>query len=267
MMLGKRGSPSQRPMRAVGTSDTRSLSGCWLRLDRRADDSGRPPHRAHRRAGLRQPSGVRSVATRFTVGLDRWARRKQRLQGLHLEHPSDALGAVASQLGPHARGLPPGCTPPWGSASGRIQPCARGSGCPSAPVCRHKGPPGARHGPGAGPTGDRRAAQRCPQGGDGRDRLAGRRPWCVAVGSDLEGGDRLRHGRGSGGTGRRRFEAAIVLLGEECSGTLVSGNGVVCRDDHTAVRQTCIAHMLRRWVELEVRPAGLDLSIWPTPGR
>jgi transposase len=48
---------------------------------------------------------ARPVVTRFTVGVGRCTRCKKRLQGRHPEQTSDALGAAASQIGPHARGL------------------------------------------------------------------------------------------------------------------------------------------------------------------
>ena len=48
---------------------------------------------------------ARPVVTRFCVGVGRCTRCKKRVQGRHPEQTSDALGAAASQIGPHARGL------------------------------------------------------------------------------------------------------------------------------------------------------------------
>ena len=45
------------------------------------------------------------VVTRFTVGIGRCRSCKQRVQGRHPEQTSDALGAAASQIGPHAGSL------------------------------------------------------------------------------------------------------------------------------------------------------------------
>ncbi len=44
---------------------------------------------------------VRPTLTRFTVGVGRSTRCKRRVQGRHPEQTSDALGAAASQIGPH----------------------------------------------------------------------------------------------------------------------------------------------------------------------
>jgi transposase len=49
----------------------------------------------------------------------------------------------------------------------------------------------------------------------------------------------------------RGFDTATVLLDEECSGTLVRDGWVVHRSHDKATHQTCIAHLLRRCVEME----------------
>jgi transposase len=48
---------------------------------------------------------VRPVITRFTVGIGRCRGCRKRIQGRHPGQTSDALGAAASQIGPHAKGL------------------------------------------------------------------------------------------------------------------------------------------------------------------
>jgi hypothetical protein len=48
---------------------------------------------------------VRPVITRFTVAIGRCRSCKKRVQGRHPEQTSDALGAAASQIGPHAKSL------------------------------------------------------------------------------------------------------------------------------------------------------------------
>ena len=55
----------------------------------------------------------------------------------------------------------------------------------------------------------------------------------------------------------RGFDAATVLLAEEYAGTLVRDGWVVYRSYEKATHQTCIAHLLRRCVELET-----DLPDW-----
>ena len=65
------------------------------------------------------------------------------------------------------------------------------------------------------------------------------------MGGDLKGATAYNVASGRG------FDAATQLLSEEYSDTLVRDGWVVYRSYDKAAHQTCIAHLLRRCIEME----------------
>jgi len=184
------------------------------------------------------------VVTRFTIGVGRCSNCKRRVQGRHPEQTSDALGAASSQIGPHAKGLAT-----W------LHYALGLSFVKSAKVLGHLGVPvtaGALSS-GAQATGtdlvpvqaeiikllNRSSMVVMDETGWRVDALTA---WLWAATSSEATAYNVADGRG--------FDAAMLLVDEEYSGTLVRDGWVVYRRYENASHQTCIAHLLRRCVEM-----------------
>ena len=187
---------------------------------------------------------VRPVLTRFTVSVGRCQGCKKRIQGRHPEQTSDALGAAASQIGPHARGLATWLHYALGLSFAK-----------TASVLSHLGVPvtaGALSA-GAQSTGTDlvRVMNEIVQSINDSSmvvmdetgwRVEGMGAWLWAATTKAATAYVVADGRG--------FDEATLLLAEEYSGTLVRDGWVVYRRYIHATHQTCIAHLLRRCNEM-----------------
>ena len=194
---------------------------------------------------------TRPVVTRFTVGVGRCSRCKKRLQGRHPEQTGDALGAAVSQIGPHARGLATWLHYALGLSfaktsavlsqlgvpvtAGALSQGAQATGTDLVPV--HKAI--------IEKLNDADMAVMDETGW----RVGGEGAWLWVATSTEATAYNVAEGRG--------FDAATVLLRDDYDGTLVRDGWVVYRNYEHASHQTCIAHLLRRCVEMET-----DLPGW-----
>lgn len=193
----------------------------------------------------------RLVVTRFTVGVGRCQRCKKRVQGRHPEQTSDALGAAASQIGPHARSLATWLHYALGLSFQK-----------TSQVLSHLGVPvtaGALSA-GAQATGSdlvpvqHAIVKRINDApmvvmDETGWRVEGTGAWLWVATSKDATAYNVADGRG--------FEEATELLHEDYAGTLVRDGWVVYRNYEKADHQTCVAHLLRRCVEMES-----DLPDW-----
>ncbi len=194
---------------------------------------------------------ARPVVTRFTVGIGRCRSCRKRVQGRHPEQTSDALGAAASQIGPHARSLATWLHYALGLSFAK-----------TSAVLSHLGVPvtaGALSQSAQATGGDLVPAhEEIVARLNDADmvvmdetgwRVGGSGAWLWAATSKEATAYNMAEGRG--------FDAATQLLSEAYSGTLVRDGWVVYRSYEHAAHQTCIAHLLRRCVEMEA-----DLPAW-----
>lgn len=188
---------------------------------------------------------ARPVVTRFTVGIGRCRQCKKRVQGRHLEQASDALGAAASQIGPHA-----------GSLATWLHYALGLSFKKAAQVLGHLGVPVTA---GALCSGARQTGtdlvpvhQAIVERINGAPmvvmdetgwRVAGTGAWLWTATSKEATAYNVAEGRG--------FAEATVLLDEDYDGTLVRDGWAPYRRYRVATHQTCVAHLLRRCTEME----------------
>ncbi len=194
---------------------------------------------------------VRPVVTRFTIGVGRCRSCKKRVQGRHPDQTSDALGAAASQIGPHARGLATWLHYALGLSFQR-----------TAQVLGHLGVPvtaGALCS-GAQSTGtDLVPVQRAIVShindaemvvmDETGWRVGGAGAWLWTATSKEATAYNVDEGRG--------FDEATILLSADYDGTLVRDGWAPYRRYEAATHQTCVAHLLRRCTEMES-----DLPDW-----
>ncbi len=194
---------------------------------------------------------VRPVVTRFTIGIGRCRNCKRRVQGRHLEQTSNALGAAASQVGPHAKGLAIWLHYALGLSFGK-----------TAQVLSHLGVPVTAGALSSGAQSTGTDLVPVQQGIVARInnapmvvmdetgwRVEGSTSWLWTATSPEATAYNVAEGRG--------FDEATVLLDEDYGGTLVRDGWVVYRRYEHATHQTCIAHLLRRCTEMES-----DLPDW-----
>ena len=194
---------------------------------------------------------ARPVLTRFTVGVGRCTRCKKRVQGRHPEQTGDALGAAASQLGPRARGLATWLHYALGLSFAKTAQVLSQLGVPVTAGALSSGAQ-------ATSTDLVPVQQAIVKKLNGAAmvvmdetgwRVGGEGTWLWTATSKEATAYNVAEGRG--------FEAATVLLAEDYDGTLVRDGWVVYRSYEHASHQTCIAHLLRRCIEMET-----DLPDW-----
>ena len=201
---------------------------------------------------------ARPVVTRFTIGVGRCARCQKRVQGRHPEQTSDALGAAASQIGPHAKGLATWLHYVLGLSFQKTSQVLSHLGMPVTAGALSQGAQST--GTDLVPAQQSIVAKLYGSSMVVMDetgwRVGGEGAWLWAATSPEATAYNVDEGRG--------FEAATVLLDKEYSGTLVRDGWVVYRNYGHASHQTCVAHLLRRCVEMEG-----DLPDWArgTPGQ
>jgi len=194
---------------------------------------------------------VRPVVTRFTIGVGRCRNCKKRVQGRHRDQTSDALGAAASQVGPHAKSLATWLHYALGLSFAKSAtvlchlgvPVTAGALCSAAQVT----------GTDLVPTQHsiiRRINDASMVVMDETGwRVEGMGAWLWAATSVEATAYNVADGRG--------FGEATLLLDKDYSGTLVRDGWVVYRRYAEASHQTCVAHLLRRCEEMVS-----DLPAW-----
>jgi len=188
---------------------------------------------------------TRAIHRRFDVGVGRCAGCSARVQGRHPLQTSDALGCCASQLGADAQALIVHLNKRAGLSHAKIAELLKtcfGIELSRGGVCQVM----------------MRAARRC-QGTYERIlahvrvseavtpdetgwRIGGVSAWLHAAATD-EAVAYLIHRR-------RGFEATRELMGDDYSGVLVHDGWRPYERFHRAAHQTCLAHLLRRCVEI-----------------
>jgi transposase len=184
---------------------------------------------------------VRPVVRRFRIHIGRCTRCHRRVQGRHPWQTSDALGAAAVQLGPHAIALAVTLNKQFGVSFGKIATLfhqrlrltlTRGA------IVRalHRT---ARH---AAPTYEAlcQAVRGSPMVSPDETgwRVNGRLHWLWAFATPDTTVYAIRKGRG--------FPEAASILGADFGGVLVRDGWAPYRQFTHAAHQTCLAHLLRR---------------------
>ena len=194
---------------------------------------------------------ARPVVTRFTIGVGRCTRCKKRVQGRHPEQTGDALGAAASQIGPHAKGLATWLHYALGLSFQKTSAVLSHLGVPvtAGALCSGAQATGTDLVPVHHAIVEKLNDASMVVMDETGWRVEGSGAWLWTATSKEATAYNVAEGRG--------FDAATVLLAEEYAGTLVRDGWVVYRSYEKATHQTCIAHLLRRCVELET-----DLPDW-----
>ncbi len=191
------------------------------------------------------------VVTRFTVGVGRCTRCTKRVQGRHLEQTSDALGAAASQIGPHARGLATWLHDALGLSFAKTSAVLSHLGVPVTAGALSQGAQST--GTDLVPIHQTIVEKLNDAAMVATDeigwRVGGRGAWLWAATSKEATAYNVAEGRG--------FEPATALLAEDYDGTLVRYGWVVYPNYDKAAHQTCVAHLVRRCAEKES-----DLPDW-----
>lgn len=184
---------------------------------------------------------VRPVVRRFRIHIGRCTQCHRRVQGRHPWQTSDALGAAAVQLGPHAIALAVTLNKQFGVSFGKIATLfhqrlrltlTRGA------IVRalHRT---ARH---AAPTYDAlcQTVRGSPMVSPDETgwRVGGRLHWLWAFATPDTTVYAIRQGRG--------FPEAASMLGADFGGVLVRDGWAPYRQFTHAAHQTCLAHLLRR---------------------
>jgi len=187
----------------------------------------------------------RPVVTRFKVGVGHCTRCRRRVQGRHAEQTSDALGAAGSMLGPHARALGHWLHYVLGLSFGK-----------TAKLLGHFGVPVTAGALASGAQATGRALVPTNKAitlavGESKVvvidetgwRVAGWGAWLWVATTPTATVYKVAEGR--------RFEDATTLVPADYQGTIVRDGYVVYRNGYTAAtHQTCLAHLLRRTVEM-----------------
>lgn len=184
---------------------------------------------------------VRPVVRRFRVHVGRCAQCRRRVQGRHPWQTSDALGAAAVQLGPHAVALAVTLNKQFGVSFGKIATLFHqrlGLTLTRGAIVRalHRT---ARQ---AAPTYDAlcQTVRGSPMVSPDETgwRVGGRLHWLWAFATPDTTVYAIRQGRG--------FPEAASILGADFSGALVRDGWAPYRQFTHAAHQTCLAHLLRR---------------------
>lgn len=184
---------------------------------------------------------VRPVVRRFCVHIGRCTQCHRRVQGRHPWQTSDALGAAAVQLGPHALAFAVTLNKPFGVSFGTIATLFHqrlGLTVTRGAIVRalHRT---ARQ---AAPTYDalcqtvRGSPMVTPD--ETGWRVGGRLHWLWAFATPTTTIYAIRAGRG--------FPEAASILGADFGGVLVRDGWVPYRQFTRAAHQPCVAHLLRR---------------------
>jgi len=188
---------------------------------------------------------VRPVVTRFRLHVGRCQRCGRRVQARHAEQTSDALGAAAAHLGPHALALAVQLNKTIGASMGKTVAIVRQvSGIALTPGGLSQAL--ARAAKQASPTYDAlvEAVRTSPVVAPDETgwRVGGRLQWLWAFVGDDVTVYRIQPGRG--------FRQAVAVLGEQFAGVLERDGWAPYRQFTSAAHQSCTAHLLRRCHEL-----------------
>jgi transposase len=184
------------------------------------------------------------VVTRFRVGVGHCAGCRRRVQGRHPEQTSDALGAAAAQLGPHARALGHWLHYVLGLSFGKTSTLLGRLGVPVTAGALSSGAQSTGLALVPTTTAIRKAvaSSAVVVMDETGWRIAGWGAWLwVATTAD--------HTAYNVAWGRR-FADATDLVPEDYDGTIARDGYVVYRNYTDATHQTCTAHLLRRCVEM-----------------
>ena len=182
--------------------------------------------------------------TRYELEIGRCRNCRRRIQPRHPEQTSDALGAAGVQIGPRAVALAA-----W---------LSKGLGLPAAKVARVLGQSGLSVTPGGVIRALARAARRATPTWDALVggvkaspvvapdetgwRVGGGKAWLWAFVGHRVIVYRIAHGRG--------FDDAAAVLGEGYAGVLERDGWAPYRRFTNATHQSCLAHLLRRCLQL-----------------
>lgn len=184
---------------------------------------------------------VRPVARRFRIHIGRCTQCHRRVQGRHPWQTSDALGAAAVQLGPHAIACAVTLNKQFGVSFGKIATLFHqrlGLTLTRGAIVR------ARHRTArqAAPTYEAlcQTVRGSPMVSPDETgwRVAGRLHWLWAFATPDTTVYAIRKGRG--------FPEAASILGADFGGVLVREGWAPYRQFTHAAHQTCLAHLLRR---------------------
>ena len=194
---------------------------------------------------------ARPVVTRFIVGIGRCRSCKKRVQGHHPEQASDALGAAASQIGPHARSLATWLHYALGLSFHKAAQVLGHLGVPvtAGALCSSAQSTGTDLVPVHHAIVEKINDASMVVMDETGWRVAGDGAWLWAATSKEATVYNVAEGRG--------FDDATVLLSEDYDGTLVRDGWAPYRRYEAATHQTCLAHLLRRCTEMES-----DLPDW-----
>ncbi len=186
----------------------------------------------------------RPTVTRFRVGVGRCRGCKRRVQGRHPEQTSDALGAAAAQVGPHARAWGAWLHYSLGLSFGKCSQLLGRLGIGVSPGAIASA--SASTGTDLVPTHNAikahvRSAPAVVMDETGW-RIAGGGAWLWVAATDDATVYDVAHDRD--------FDAATNLVPADFAGTIVRDGWVVYNSYKEATHQTCIAHLLRRCHEM-----------------
>jgi transposase len=194
---------------------------------------------------------VRPVVTRFTVGIGRCRSCKKRVQGRQAEQTSDALGAAASGIGPHARSLATWLHYALGLSFSKTAQVLGHLGVPvtAGALCSGAQSTGTDLVPVHQAIVEKINDAPMVVMDETGWRVAGDGAWLWAATSKTATAYNVAKGRG--------FCEATALLDHDYGGTLVRDGWAPYRRYEAATHQTCVAHLLRRCTEMES-----DLPDW-----
>jgi transposase len=188
---------------------------------------------------------VRGHVRRFRVAVGRCGRCGRRAQGRHALQTSDALGAAAAQVGPHAVALAAQLNKELGLPMGKVARVL-------LEVCGVRVTPGALYQALARLASAADAtylaliagvqASRAVAADETGWRVAGTRQWLWVFVGDRVTVYLVAEGRG--------YDQATIVLGPAFAGVLERDGWAPYRRFETATHQTCVAHLLRRASEM-----------------
>jgi len=187
---------------------------------------------------------ARPVITRFTVGVGRCTKCKRRVQGRHGEQTSDALGAAAAQIGPHAKALAVWLHYALGMSFAKTAKLLGhlGVSVTAGAICSASQATGTDLVPIQAGIVERVNTAPMVVMDETGWRVEGESAWLWTATSKTATAYNVADGRG--------FDEATVLLDADYEGTLVRDGWAVYRRYSRAAHQTCTAHLLRRAEEM-----------------
>jgi transposase len=187
---------------------------------------------------------ARPAVTRFSVGVGRCTKCKRRVQGRRHEQTSDALGAAASQVGPHAKSLAIWLHYALGLSFAKTASLLGHLGVPvtAGAICSASQAVGTDLVPIQKGIIEAINNSTMVVMDETGWRVGGDGAWLWAATTKEATAYDVADGRG--------FDQATDLLDADFDGTLVRDGWAVYRRYNRATHQTCTAHLLRRCEEM-----------------